>query len=138
MITLTCRRCGDSRRIGANALVGNVPVLQWFTSRGDLCQVCFDKAHASSTKVRHDATDTSRAAAARIYPKTGTKRWVVLQAIAQSSGGLTDEEMQQRIPMSPNTQRPRRVELVEQGFIRDSGKRRPTSTGDDAIVWEAK
>jgi len=90
---------------------------------------------AETAKVGRDHPDTSRAAALRISPKTGTKRRQVLDAIRNSSDGLTDEEMQQRIPMSPNTQRPRRVELVEGGFICDSGRRRPTTSTDLAIVW---
>jgi len=90
---------------------------------------------APTAKVRRDAPDTSRAAAARIAPKTGTKRRLVLDAITTSPDGLTDEEMQRLIPMSANTQRPRRVELVEGGFIKDSGRRRRTSSQDLAIVW---
>lgn len=91
---------------------------------------------APGAKVRRDHPDTSKQAALRIAPKTGTKRATVLAAITRSADGLTDEEMQQQIPMSANTQRPRRVELVEGGFIRDSGRRRKTSSDDLAIVWE--
>ena len=90
---------------------------------------------AQTAKVRRDAPDTSRLAALRVAPKTGTKRRLVLDAITRSPDGLTDEEMQRSIPMSANTQRPRRVELVEGGFIKDSGLRRRTSSSDLAIVW---
>ena len=79
---------------------------------------------------------TSRAAAERIEPKLGTKRAIVL-AFLRSNGGATDEEMQRSIPMGANTQRPRRVELVAARLIRDSGKTRATSGGDQAVVWEA-
>jgi hypothetical protein len=37
--------------------------------------------------------------------------------------------------MNPSTQRPRRVELVEGGWVEDSGERRPTRSGMDAVVW---
>lgn len=79
---------------------------------------------------------TSCAAADRVAPKAGTKRAQVLDYI-RSCSGATDEEMQQCIPMSPNTQRPRRVELLDAGFIRDSGRTRKTAGGDDAVVWVA-
>ena len=37
--------------------------------------------------------------------------------------------------MSPNTQRPRRLELLEMGWIKDSGVTSKTEAGLDAIVW---
>lgn len=83
---------------------------------------------------RHSAT--SRAAAASIEPKAGTKRAKVLEYIRSCSAqGATDEEMQQCIPMSPNTQRPRRVELLKAKLIKDSGITRKTMGGDEAVVW---
>lgn len=83
---------------------------------------------------RHSAT--SRAAAAAIEPKAGTKRAKVLEYIRSCSAqGATDEEMQQCIPMGSNTQRPRRVELVKAKLIKDSGRTRRTAGGDEAVVW---
>ena len=81
---------------------------------------------------------TSRAAAVGIEPKAGTKRALVL-AFLRGCGpaGATDEQMQRDIPMSPNTQRPRRVELVAARLIRDSGRVRDTAGGDAAVVWVA-
>ena len=81
---------------------------------------------------------TSRAAAAGIAPKAGTKRAQVLDFLRMAGeGGATDEEMQQCIPMNPNTQRPRRGELLADKFIKDSGRTRKTVGGDDAVVWVA-
>lgn len=37
--------------------------------------------------------------------------------------------------MNPSTERPRRVELVKGGWIRDSGKTRKTHSGSEATVW---
>ena len=84
---------------------------------------------------RHSAT--SRSAAAGIEPKAGTKRAQVLAFLRDHPEGATDEEMQQFIPMSPNTQRPRRVELLAAKLIKDSGRTRKTVGGDEAVVWVA-
>ncbi len=79
-------------------------------------------------------SSSSRIAAERVRPRSGTQRAKVLHLLMYE-GPMTDEEMQERLVMSANTQRPRRVELVQQGWVRDSGLRRPTSTGQDAVVW---
>lgn len=88
------------------------------------------------TLVRRGAADTSRAAALRAFPRSGTARGRVLMLL-RNMGGLTDEEICKHLAMPPNTERPRRVELVSGGWVRDSGRRRPSSTGSDSIVWEA-
>lgn len=81
-------------------------------------------------------SETSRRAAERIAPIAHTKRGMVLAYIAACGAeGATDEEMQMRIPMAANTQRPRRVELLKAGFIKASDKTRPTLAGDGATVW---
>lgn len=87
-----------------------------------------------SAKVRHDARDTSRQAAAAILPRTGTARCRVLLAIADKPS--TDEELQHDLAMKNSTQCPRRIECVESGWVQDSGQRRHTSSGMEAIVWE--
>ena len=85
---------------------------------------------------RHSAT--SRAAAVGIEPVAGTRRAKVLAYLRDCGRqGATDEEMQQRMPMSANTQRPRRVELVQGHFAVNSGRTRATVGGDEAVVWVA-
>jgi hypothetical protein len=86
-------------------------------------------------KVRRDHPSTSRAAARSL--RSGSARARVFEAICAAPNGLTDEEIQARLGMNPSTQRPRRVELVEDERIRDSGQRRPTASGSLAIVWVA-
>lgn len=78
---------------------------------------------------------TSKAAAERIAPKAGTKRAQVLECLKKCPIGLTDEQIQWQLDMPANTQRPRRVELVKAGLIKDSGRTRPTLGGDQAVVW---
>lgn len=80
-------------------------------------------------------SDTSRAAAARFAPKANTARRRVFDLLVYTPRGLTDEEMQNELRMSANTQRPRRVELERKGLVRDSGRRHKTRSGARAVVW---
>lgn len=89
------------------------------------------------TLTRRDAPDTSRHAALRALPKSGTQRARVLNLLRNVQDGLTDEQMQAALALSPNSQRPRRVELVAGGWVKDSGERRPTAMGCESIVWVA-
>lgn len=84
----------------------------------------------------HVHTRTSYEAALEVKENAGTLRAKVLKFL-QCYGPSTDEEMQQRIPMSPNTQRPRRRELVLRGLVVDSNCRKKTRSGCNAIVWRA-
>lgn len=82
------------------------------------------------------APDTQREAAIAVYPRTGTDRRRVLDWIAtQGARGATDEEIVEALRMPANTERPRRNELLNDGWIVDSGERRRTSTGTDAAAW---
>lgn len=83
-----------------------------------------------------NARDTELEAAARVLPRSGTARARVLHAIARAgSGGLTDEETSLELEMRLYTAAPRRKELLDAGWIVDSTRRRPTTTGSQAIVW---
>lgn len=93
------------------------------------------------TQLRHDAPDTSRAAAELVQPKSGTQRMRVLAAIAAASTmspgliGLTDAEIESRLELSGNSVRPRRGELVDAGWVEDSGVRREHGHSGLGIVW---
>ena len=84
------------------------------------------------------ASRTSVQAAERIREDAGTLRGRVLAYLrgAGARGG-TDEEIQAALDMNPSTERPRRGELVEAGFVIDSGSTRPTRSGRQATVWLA-
>ena len=83
-----------------------------------------------------DASPTQITAAFGAYPGSGTKRRAVLDAIRGAGRrGMTDEELQIALGMNPSTQRPRRVELVEDGWIKDSQHRRRTKADLPAVVW---
>jgi len=82
---------------------------------------------------------TSRAAAIAAEPTAGTKRAMLLAFLrGRAEQGATDEEMQLEVPMAANTQRPRRVELIEGRHITNSGRTRKTIGGQEAVVWIAK
>lgn len=88
--------------------------------------------------LQHGAKPTSVAAAEKARPKTGTQRWRVLRVVVDAGEeGVTDEEIMARIGLPLNTVRPRRLELVEQSLVIDSGDTRPTAGGSPAIVWLA-
>jgi hypothetical protein len=120
----------------------------YFTTFGgdDVCQHCshtiqarVDPSVDMEGKVGSAHPTTSRLAAQRIRPASGTQRQNVLDELASVfPNGMTDEELQNGLEMNPNAQRPRRIELVEQGWVEDSGTRRKTMSGLDAIVWQYK
>jgi hypothetical protein len=86
--------------------------------------------------VRH--SDTSRAAAEAIEDRAPGKQARVLACLLlRGLEGATDEEVQDLLRMSPNTERPRRIELVRMGLCRDAGRSRRTRAGRMATVWVA-
>ncbi len=95
-----------------------------------------DLARPEPPAQRH--SDTSVAAADAIAGHAETLRARVHRFLVErGTEGATDEEMQTLIPMPASTQRPRRCELVEAGLATDSGARRKTASGRDAVVWLA-
>ena len=68
-----------------------------------------------------------------------TWRYKVLMGIADSGAeGSTDHELDERLRPGGGSSniRPRRGELQNQGFIKDSGTKRPTPSGAQATVWQ--
>lgn len=95
-----------------------------------------DAAYAPHSYVANGAKPTAVAAAVRAAPGSGTQRGRVLRCIVDAGEeGATDEQIMDRLGMPLNTVRPRRLELVEQGYVFDSGDTRPTAAGNAAIVW---
>ena len=80
---------------------------------------------------------TSMQAADSLGPATlNALQRKVLELLAATPEGLTDEEMQKRLGMNPSTQRPRRIELARRGLVVEGGTRR-TASGRMAVVWQA-
>lgn len=81
--------------------------------------------------------DTSRAAAEAIEPSAGSLRGMVLDLI-RYRGNATDDEIESELDLRHQTASARRRELVLGGLIFDSGLRRKTRSGRNAIVWVAR
>lgn len=82
---------------------------------------------------RHSAT--SVAAAHQAEAGAGTQRAIVL-AWLKLHGPATDEAMQDSLGMNPNTQRPRRIELMRSGKVYQDGES-VTKSGRKAAMWRA-
>lgn len=65
------------------------------------------------------------------------QRRVLDALVRRAAKGGTDEEVMDELGTSPNGVRPRRVELEARGLVADSGQKRKTRYGLDAIVWVA-
>lgn len=79
---------------------------------------------------------TAKDAAGRKLLRAGTQRAEVYGLIvACGIGGLTDDEMEQALLKSHQSISATRNTLMKDGWIVDSGKRRETQYGNDAIVW---
>ena len=96
-----------------------------------------DMFHAPERVTKFQAhSDTSRSAAREIEQKAKTLRGKIYRFLQKRGHfGATDEELQTLCQMNPSTQRPRRIELVERGLVKDSGERRKTASNRDAVVW---
>lgn len=88
---------------------------------------------APGAKAHANAGDTERAAQWAKMPTSGTQRRKVLQLIWQRP--RTDEEISVVGRISPSSVRPRRVELIEGGWVEDSGLRRDSTYGHAMTVW---
>lgn len=82
-------------------------------------------------------SNTSAQAAAKIRPSAGTLRQQVFDYLESCGAhGATDEEMQRALGMNPSTQRPRRIELMEDyETVFRAGVKRETTSGRKAEVW---
>ena len=84
---------------------------------------------------KHSAT--SRAAAQHAQPRAQNlrdKALGIFRTHGAPLGGLTDEELITIMRLPANTVRPRRVELMQAGLIKQVGTRK-TASGRSAVVW---
>lgn len=82
------------------------------------------------------AKATELSAAYRVMPRTGTQRMIVLLTIAAAGEyGATDQEIADQSGLYLYSAAPRRNELLRGGWVEDSGFRRDTGRGGNAIAW---
>lgn len=83
-----------------------------------------------------ESSPTSRAAATASLKTARTLERRIFDFVERrGTWGATDSEIQQGLQIEGNSERPRRVRLVETGRLRDSGKTRSTPAGRPAVVW---
>lgn len=80
------------------------------------------------------AQRTSRKAAEKLEPNSGTIRYQVYSAI-KDNNGMTDYELETLLRGKHQTVSASRRSLVIDGFITDSGITRKNPQGNDCIVW---
>lgn len=84
---------------------------------------------------RQGGMATAREARDLVLPKVGSQRHRVLQAFhTYDAIGLTDVELAAATDLPANSVRPRRVELVDAGWVCDTGQRR-RHNGRRHVVW---
>lgn len=81
---------------------------------------------------------TSKEAALSVEPIIGAQLQRVLNYVRQKGDeGATDEEIALGLPMPQNSERPRRIQLVKAGLLKDSGRTRPFISERHGVVWVA-
>ena len=88
----------------------------------------------NSVIVAKNARATSRAAAEKIEPNSGTIRYQIYKAI-KDRNGLTDFELETLLQGKHQSVSASRRSLVVDGWVVDSGITRKNSQGNDCIVW---
>ena len=82
------------------------------------------------------ARETSKKAATKVLPKTGSLRKTVYDFINnRKEFGATDQEMEVILRVSGNSIRPTRLTLADDGWIMDSKQTRVNEHGNECVVW---
>lgn len=126
-----CPTCGGKGTVFDPRLATDVPCRnrQYHGGLSDPRENTEGRAHT-------DGHVTERAAATRVIPRTGTQRMLVLTAIeTRDPNGITDEEISVWPGISDTAHRTRRKELVDGGWVMDSGRTGRTESGSDSILW---
>lgn len=87
--------------------------------------------------IGHNHPDTSVKMAARKIGKTGTQRQLIYSLALGSVEGVTDDEIEQRLGFLHQSASAARNSLMNDGWLYDTGIRRRTRSGEEAIAWIA-
>ncbi|MET8848066.1 hypothetical protein [Amycolatopsis sp. NPDC004625] len=85
-------------------------------------------------RVSKNPRATSARAAVAVAPRVGSQRARILIYAAEHPTGVSDYEISRDLRLLPNSTRPRRGELVEAGYLADTGTTR-IHRGSPWIVW---
>ena len=88
--------------------------------------------------VESSATSVAAARAIDGAPRHRNRVLVYNALLAAGACGLTDEELLDSTGLSPSTGRPRRIDLVAENVVEDSGLTRKVRSGRDAVVWRVR
>lgn len=105
--------------------------------QGDSHLVCdgrVPQVQRNTVTIARNAQRTSIAAAQRVLPRTGSIRKKIYDYL-QTTGGATDEQIEDALHISGNSVRPSRGSLVDDGLVYDTGREHPTKSGNMAIIW---
>jgi len=95
------------------------------------------KGRSGATAVSyHNGTLTSRAAAETVRPCVNSQAarvWGFIES--QGERGATDKEIQAGLQLDGNSQRPRRVWLMRNGFVKPKGAPCERGVRERSIVW---
>jgi hypothetical protein len=90
---------------------------------------------AHPARVRSSDPDTSQEAAASLPPQALGARCQELYALIEHHGGLTTHQLVTLTGHDRGNTARRITDLVQAGWVRDSGLRRRGPTGRRSIVW---
>lgn len=130
-------------QVTAALMEGDLCIRHWYKSQGKQCPDITGTVKTPRPSIDRNTAvtgkrDTSRGAAARVLPSTGTKRRTVYDAImANMANGMTCDEVCVETGMLVQSATSAINGLVYDKWLRDSGMRRPTRTGTLATVWVA-
>jgi hypothetical protein len=134
--------------MAAVAMLCELPPLECWTLQwlgGDPCEThpAPDRPKQPDAKditgPSHRRTDpvTSRLAAKTARGHAETNRALALEVLRSHPGGLTDFELAEITGFQQTSIGKRRGELRDAGLVVNSGRRRRTPSGSEAIVWKA-
>ena len=94
--------------------------------------------NSNSVRVGRNHPDTSHKAAQKALPNSGTKKKIIYDLIVDSGMfGVCDHEIEETLGWTHQTASSSRNALMNDGWVIDSGHRRATKQGNDAIAWIA-
>ena len=93
-------------------------------------------AQISKVRLSTNARNTSRSAAEKALPRSGTRRKEIFDLIAEHEFGLTDDEIEVLTGLTHQTASATRNSLMRDGLIVVSGDARTNRRGNASIVWK--